>query len=83
MRKTIKIVEETKIPGTNVILEAGDLIRVLSEDAHDGAREMIRDYMNDYGTDAYSIGVDVRGALEKAAKQAGLNLSDFSDGLES
>lgn len=78
--KTIKIKEDFRLPGTDVILEKGDKIQV-KEDAHSAALEMIKDYMGDYDNDAYAIGLDCGDALRKAARKMGLNLNEFEDGL--
>ena len=76
--KEITIKQETKIPGTNYVLEAGDTIQVKS--LKEGFFRELSQYFTEY-PDSWEAGLEISSDVMSAAKKAGMDREQVAWGM--
>ena len=82
--KTLTIKEEMRIPGTDIILEAGDKIGVLKEALFlENSLEKVFDYIMEANPDgtSFEVGETLAYYANKVARRSGLSQKEFFEGF--
>lgn len=81
--RTIRIKQETEIPGTDFILEAGDKIVVSNKESgslYEGIHRELNRYFTEF-PDPWEAGLEISSDVMSAAKRAGVDLEQVAWGM--